>query len=116
MVAAWLLLALLLPWCVATGAINAATRGLLELRRRALDERQRAERSEVLARAHRITTALLLATAAAAGAYDWRAAPWRRDGLPGAPRRARRALADADVGGGPARPGRAGRRVVSTWM
>ncbi|MFI6471318.1 hypothetical protein ACIBL5_13860 [Streptomyces sp. NPDC050516] len=70
MVAACLLIALLLPWCVATGAINASTRGLLELRRRALDERQRAERSEVLARAHRITTALLLATVAAAGGYE----------------------------------------------
>ncbi|MET9363339.1 hypothetical protein ABZX93_20825 [Streptomyces sp. NPDC006632] len=67
--AAWAMLALVLPWCVATGAINAATRGLLELRRRALDERQRAERSEVLARAHRITTVLLLATAVAVGAY-----------------------------------------------
>ncbi|MFI6688657.1 hypothetical protein [Streptomyces sp. NPDC050485] len=69
MVGACLLLALLLPWCVATGAINASTRGLLELRRRALDERQRAERSEVLARAHRLTTALLLATVAAVGGY-----------------------------------------------
>ncbi|MDX3224341.1 hypothetical protein [Streptomyces sp. ME19-01-6] len=56
--------ALLLPWMVATGAINAATRGLLELRERALDERQTAERSRVLARAHRMMT-LLLATAAA---------------------------------------------------
>ncbi|GAA2440636.1 hypothetical protein ACFPFX_06440 [Streptomyces mauvecolor] len=68
-VAVCLLLALLLPWCVATGAINASTRGLLELRRRALDERQRAERSEVLARAHRITTALLFLAAVAVGGY-----------------------------------------------
>ncbi|MFE9554043.1 hypothetical protein ACFYMW_16410 [Streptomyces sp. NPDC006692] len=69
LVAAWLLLGLLLPWCVATGAINAATRGLLELRRRALDERQRAERDAVIARAHRLTTGLLLVAAAAVGAY-----------------------------------------------
>ncbi|MFJ8312622.1 MULTISPECIES: hypothetical protein [unclassified Streptomyces] len=68
-VALCLLLALLLPWCVATGAINASTRGLLELRRRALDERQRTERSEVLARAHRLSTALLLATVVAVGGY-----------------------------------------------
>ncbi|GGW87675.1 hypothetical protein [Streptomyces lomondensis] len=53
---------LLVPWMVATGVINSATRGLLELRERALDERQSAERSRVLARAHRATT-LLLATA-----------------------------------------------------
>ncbi|CAL9614242.1 hypothetical protein SUDANB176_05692 [Streptomyces sp. enrichment culture] len=56
---------LLLPWMVATGAINGATRGLLELRERALDERQSAERSRVLARAHRVVT-LLLVTAVAA--------------------------------------------------
>lgn len=64
---------LLLPWMVATGAINAATSGLLELRERALDERQSAERARVRARAHRAMT-LLLATAAAglliAGAAD----------------------------------------------
>ncbi|EHN80344.1 hypothetical protein SMCF_97 [Streptomyces coelicoflavus ZG0656] len=54
---------LLLPWMVATGAINAATRGLLELRERALDERQSAERSRVRARAHRATTLLLAAIA-----------------------------------------------------
>lgn len=57
--------ALLLPWMVATGAINGATRGLLELRERALDERQSEERARVQARAHRVTT-LLLATAAVA--------------------------------------------------
>ncbi|MCL8015335.1 hypothetical protein [Streptomyces sp. AS02] len=50
---------LLLPWMVAQGLINGATRGLLELRERALDERQLAERSQVLARAHRATTVLL---------------------------------------------------------
>ncbi|MFA3877856.1 hypothetical protein ABS735_30045 [Streptomyces sp. MMCC 100] len=64
---------LLLPWMVATGAINAATRGLLELRERALDERQSAERSRVQARAHRTTTLLLAATAVGllvAGAAD----------------------------------------------
>ncbi|WP_338783004.1 hypothetical protein [Streptomyces sp. DG1A-41] len=46
---------LLLPWMVATGLINGATRGLLELREHLLDERQSAERSRVLARAHRMT-------------------------------------------------------------
>jgi hypothetical protein len=56
---------LLLPWMVATGVINGATRGLLELREHVLDERQSAERSRVLARAHRMTT-LLLAVAAVA--------------------------------------------------
>ncbi|MFF7651658.1 hypothetical protein ACFZCY_19070 [Streptomyces sp. NPDC007983] len=55
---------LFLPWMVATGAINAATRGLLELRERALDERQSAERARVQARAHRAMTLLLAATAA----------------------------------------------------
>ncbi|KJK34445.1 hypothetical protein UK15_35835 [Streptomyces variegatus] len=54
---------LLLPWMVATGVINSATRGLLELRERALDERQSAERSRVLARSHRATTLLLGAVA-----------------------------------------------------
>ncbi|MET7526449.1 hypothetical protein ACFYSJ_40490 [Streptomyces sp. NPDC005248] len=64
---------LLLPWMVATGAINAATRGLLELRERALDERQSAERARVRARAHRAMTLLLAAAAAGlliAGAAD----------------------------------------------
>ena len=55
---------LLLPWMVATGVINAATRGLLELRERALDERQSVERVRVQARAHRAMTLLLAATAA----------------------------------------------------
>ncbi|PZH15024.1 hypothetical protein C1I97_09160 [Streptomyces sp. NTH33] len=55
--------ALLLPWMVATGVINGATRGLLELRERALDERQSAERARVQARAHRAMTLLLAATA-----------------------------------------------------
>ncbi|MFJ7292267.1 hypothetical protein [Streptomyces collinus] len=54
---------LLLPWMVATGVINSATRGLLELREHVLDERQSAERSRVLARAHRVTTLLLAAAA-----------------------------------------------------
>ncbi|MFG2024041.1 hypothetical protein [Streptomyces sp. NPDC048825] len=56
---------LLLPWMVATGVVNGATKGLLELREHVLDERQSAERSRVLARAHRMTTLLLAATAAA---------------------------------------------------
>ncbi|MFI6375218.1 hypothetical protein [Streptomyces sp. NPDC050546] len=56
---------LLLPWMVATGVINGATRGLLELREHVLDERQSAERSRVLARAHRVTTLLLAAVAVA---------------------------------------------------
>ncbi|MGK5630055.1 hypothetical protein [Streptomyces sp. URMC 123] len=55
---------LLLPWVIATGAINGATRGLLELRERALDERQQGERRRVLARAHRTMTLLLAGTAA----------------------------------------------------
>lgn len=39
-------------------------RGLLELRERALDERQSAERRRVLAIAHRVTTLLLAAAVA----------------------------------------------------
>ncbi|KUJ66959.1 hypothetical protein ACZ90_31550 [Streptomyces albus subsp. albus] len=55
-------IAVLLPlWCVAMGLINGATRGLLELRDRALDERQLAERDRVFRRAHRVVTAALLA-------------------------------------------------------
>ncbi|GGR71477.1 hypothetical protein GCM10010252_07310 [Streptomyces aureoverticillatus] len=65
--AAWVMVALLVPWCVATGIINGATRGLLELRSRALDERQRAERDRVKALAHRIMTWLLLATVVGTG-------------------------------------------------
>ncbi|MGA4840076.1 hypothetical protein [Streptomyces sp. G45] len=63
----YVLLGLLLPWCVATGVINGATRGLLELRTRALDERQRAERNRVRARAHQLMTWLLLAAAVGTG-------------------------------------------------
>ncbi|RLU83015.1 hypothetical protein CTZ27_28930 [Streptomyces griseocarneus] len=63
--APWVLLggiAILLPlWCFATGAINGCTRGLLELRARALDERQLADRHRVQARAHRISVAILFA-------------------------------------------------------
>ncbi|MFI6209566.1 hypothetical protein ACIBAI_24775 [Streptomyces sp. NPDC051041] len=55
--------ALLLPWMFATGVINGATRGLLELRERALDERQSADRTRVRARAHRAMTVLLAAAA-----------------------------------------------------
>ncbi|MFF3639821.1 hypothetical protein [Streptomyces sp. NPDC002564] len=61
------LLALLLPWCLATGIINGATRGLLELRTRALDERQRAERDRVASLAHRAMMWLLLGTTIAVG-------------------------------------------------
>ncbi|MET9830462.1 hypothetical protein ABZ078_14320 [Streptomyces sp. NPDC006385] len=64
---------LMVPWMVATGVINSATRGMLELREHALDERQSAERRRVLARAHRTMTTLLLAAVAAllaAGAAD----------------------------------------------
>ncbi|MBT2507183.1 hypothetical protein J7I98_15045 [Streptomyces sp. ISL-98] len=64
-------LALLLPWCFATGVINSATRGLLELRGRVLDERQLAERDRARARAHRLTSGLLLAAALGVGAAGW---------------------------------------------
>ncbi|MCB5907336.1 hypothetical protein [Streptomyces pinistramenti] len=56
---AFALLALIIPWCLATGVINGATRGLLELRTHVLDERQLAERDRVRARSHRLTTYLL---------------------------------------------------------
>ncbi|RII21078.1 hypothetical protein DSC45_01560 [Streptomyces sp. YIM 130001] len=62
------LLVLLVPWCVATGMINSATRGLLELRARALDERQLAERDRAMARAHRLSTAVAGAAFVAAAA------------------------------------------------
>ncbi|MFG3495306.1 hypothetical protein [Streptomyces sp. NPDC047928] len=65
------LLAVLVPWCVAMGVINGATRGLFELRGRMLDERQLAERDRSLALAHRITSGTLLAAAAAAGLANW---------------------------------------------
>ncbi|GGV54577.1 hypothetical protein [Streptomyces spectabilis] len=65
--AMWAMLGLLLPWCVATGVINGATRGLLELRPRALDERQRGERERVRARAHQAMTWLLLAAVVGTG-------------------------------------------------
>lgn len=74
--------ALLLPWAVATGAINGATRGLLELRERALDERQSAERARVRARAHQAMTLFLVGTVVAAGLWTARAAD---GGLPAAP-------------------------------
>ncbi|WP_418958672.1 hypothetical protein [Streptomyces tritici] len=59
------MVALLLPWVVMTGAINGATRGLLELRGRMLDERQMVERDRVRSIAHRLTGWLLLAGTAA---------------------------------------------------
>ncbi|TDC20996.1 hypothetical protein E1265_19370 [Streptomyces sp. 8K308] len=62
---AGLLLALVIPllllWCVCTGVLNSATRGLLELRARALDERQLAERGEAFTFAHRVQLALTVA-------------------------------------------------------
>lgn len=62
---------LVLPWCIAMGVINGATRGLLELRDRMLDERQLAERAAVRARAHTLTTRLFAGAAAGAGAVAW---------------------------------------------
>ncbi|SEQ65648.1 hypothetical protein [Streptomyces radiopugnans] len=56
------LLLLTAAWCVVTGALNLATRGLMELRARMLDERQRAERGRAFVLAHR--TSLLLHLAA----------------------------------------------------
>ena len=50
-----------------TGVINGSTRGLLDLRVRALDERQRAERSRVAATAQQVMLWLLLAVTVAAG-------------------------------------------------
>ncbi|QES43412.1 hypothetical protein DEJ49_22625 [Streptomyces venezuelae] len=61
------LIGVLLPWCVATGVINGATRGLLELRVHALDERQRAEKDRVAARAQHVMMWLLLAAAVGTG-------------------------------------------------
>ncbi|MFE6159212.1 hypothetical protein ACFQ7F_09875 [Streptomyces sp. NPDC056486] len=77
--AMWTMLALLLPWCVATGVINAATRGLLELRERVLDERQRAERVRVAARARQMMLWLLLAAAVVAGFAAYQG--WDTEGL-----------------------------------
>lgn len=65
------LFALLLPWCVLMGVINASTRGLLELRTRLLDERQLAERDRVRAWAQRVMTWLLVAVAAGVGLGVW---------------------------------------------
>ncbi|MEU4199562.1 hypothetical protein AB0B79_34090 [Streptomyces sp. NPDC039022] len=50
---------LVLPWCMATGVLNAAIRGLLDLRPHVLDERQLAERDRVRATANRLTTYVL---------------------------------------------------------
>ncbi|WP_344366218.1 hypothetical protein [Streptomyces gobitricini] len=63
--------ALVLPWCVAMGVINGATRGLLELRGHMLDERQLVERDRVRAVAHRISLGLLFAAAAGTGLAGW---------------------------------------------
>ncbi|RAY11355.1 hypothetical protein DPM19_30490 [Actinomadura craniellae] len=65
-----LALAVLLPaWCVVTGMLNAATRGLLELRARVLDERQLAERGRVCTLAHRASLGLQLAALAISGVH-----------------------------------------------
>ncbi|WP_323178659.1 hypothetical protein [Streptomyces sp. NBC_01381] len=77
--AMWTMAALILPWCFATGVINGATRGLLELRERALDERQRAEKARVAARARGLTQWLLLAAAVGAGAVALQG--WDTEGL-----------------------------------
>ncbi|MYY80422.1 MULTISPECIES: hypothetical protein [unclassified Streptomyces] len=61
------MLGVLLPWCVAAGVINGATRGLLELRVRVLDERQRAEKNRVAARAQYVMMWLLLAVTVGTG-------------------------------------------------
>ncbi|MER6994530.1 hypothetical protein [Streptomyces sp. NPDC000410] len=59
------------PWVFVMGVLNGATRGLLELRTRILDERQIAERAAVLARAHKLTTWLFFGATAGAGAAAW---------------------------------------------
>ncbi|MFJ6466187.1 hypothetical protein ACIQM0_35060 [Streptomyces sp. NPDC091387] len=64
-------LVLLAPWCLATGVINGATRGLLELRTHVLDERRRAERDGVRARAHRLATYLPACAVLGVAAADW---------------------------------------------
>ncbi|MEU7579532.1 hypothetical protein AB0B50_18215 [Streptomyces sp. NPDC041068] len=66
--AVFALLALILPWCFTTGVINGSVRGMLDLRARALDERQRAEKARVVALAHRVMLWVLLAAAVGAGA------------------------------------------------
>lgn len=61
--AAFALMALLVPFVFTTGVLNGATRGLVELRTRALDERQLAERERARAIAHRMTGALIFGAA-----------------------------------------------------
>ncbi|WP_433546084.1 hypothetical protein ACQPZG_13720 [Streptomyces sp. CA-294286] len=61
--AAFALLPVLLLWCLATGALNGATRGLFELRARALDERQLRERERARSAAHLMTGALIFGAA-----------------------------------------------------
>jgi MFS family permease len=55
------LLLLTAAWCVVTGMLNLATRGLMELRARVLDERQHAERGRAFVLAHRTSLGLHLA-------------------------------------------------------
>ncbi|MFJ2739130.1 hypothetical protein ACIO3O_05635 [Streptomyces sp. NPDC087440] len=69
--AAFALLALLVPYVVTTGILNAATRGLVELRSRVLDERQLAERERARAVAHRMTGALILGAAVGLWLAAW---------------------------------------------
>ncbi|WP_237322740.1 hypothetical protein [Streptomyces sp. JJ36] len=52
--------AVLLVWVPVTGVLNSATRGLLELRSRMLDERQVHERATVHALAHRVSFLVML--------------------------------------------------------
>ncbi|MFD3518557.1 hypothetical protein [Streptomyces sp. NPDC058657] len=62
--AAFAMLGVLLLWCIATGVLNGATRGLFELRSRVLDERQLMERDRARGIAHKMTGALVFGAAA----------------------------------------------------
>lgn len=66
---AWWIAALALislAWIINTGLLNSATRGLLELRARMLDERQHAERGAAFTIAYRVAFALKVVIAAIA--------------------------------------------------
>ncbi|TDC60880.1 hypothetical protein [Streptomyces hainanensis] len=62
-----LVIPLILLWCVCTGVLNSATRGLFELRDRALDERQLADRAQAFTVAHRVQLSLTLAVVGGLG-------------------------------------------------